>query len=142
MEKIFITNKLFYDVYKIGKRTIYAPCEKLKNIQKSILELIKEHYNLKLSIQKAASIHTNQKWLLKMDIKSFYESVTPEQIKICIENIFKNLKEPLNVLRLRFSSIALLTVSFRPVVLLLHILQIWFYATLMKFCKITVKNVI
>lgn len=89
MEKYTIEFGLFYKVFYIGKRKIFAPRQKLKEIQKSILSIIKEQYRIKLNINEAAKVHCNQKWILKMDIKDFYQSVPSENIIKVINKIFK-----------------------------------------------------
>ena len=94
MKKIYIGFNLFYDVYNSGKRTIYAPSKELKNIQRKILNFIKTKYKIQLSIKEAAKVHCGQKWLLKLDIKSFYESFSKKQIKSAINEICFKVEFP------------------------------------------------
>lgn len=85
---------MFYEVYQNGKRTIYAPSKELKDLQRNILGFIKTKYKLKFSIKETAKIHCSQKWVLKLDIRKFYESFTKEQIKGIIAEIHKNVEFP------------------------------------------------
>ena len=71
---------LFYEVFKLKGRTIYHPNWRLRYQQRWILNVFKKHYPLSMSICKCAEKHTNQKWLLKMDIQHFYESLPIELI--------------------------------------------------------------
>lgn len=88
MKKVYLTEQLYYDVYENGKRTIYSPCKQLKDIQKVILNLIRINYNIRLNTKEAALVHTNQKWLLKLDIKDFYNSISKELIVQAINKIY------------------------------------------------------
>ena len=88
MERYTIEYGLFYNTFYVGKRKVFAPVGKLKELQKAILSIIKEQYQIKLNIKNAAIVHCSQKWILKMDIKDFYQSVPSEKIKIVINNIF------------------------------------------------------
>ena len=94
MKKIYLGFNLFYEVYNSGKRTIYAPSKDLKDLQKQILSFIKTKYNIKFSIKDTAKVHCNQKWILKLDIRKFYESVSKEQIKNTIAKIHKDIEFP------------------------------------------------
>ena len=94
MQKIYIGFNMFYEVYKNGKRTIYAPSKDLKNVQRQILNFINTKYKLKFNIKETAEIHCNQKWILKLDIRKFYESVSKEQIKSVIDDIYETVPFP------------------------------------------------
>ena len=94
MQKIYIGFNMFYEVYKNGKRTIYAPSKDLKNVQRQILNFINTKYKLKFNIKETAEIHCNQKWILKLDIRKFYESVSKEQIKSVIDDIYETVSFP------------------------------------------------
>lgn len=88
-----------YQIHKIKKRsgklrTIYEPSKLLKEIQKNILmnilnnKSISSHakaYQKKLSIKDNAMPHINQKIILKLDIKNFFENVSFLQV---YENAF------------------------------------------------------
>ena len=94
MDRIYLGFNLFYDVYNKGKRTIYAPSKELKDLQRQILNFIKTKYKVKFSIKDTAKVHCNQKYILKLDIRKFYESVSKEQIKGVISDIRKNIEFP------------------------------------------------
>lgn len=79
--KIFITKELYYTVLRIKNRIILAPCDKLKKEQRYFLNAIKRSYKLKQDTFNSAQIHTNKKWILKMDIKDFFNSVQYPPIK-------------------------------------------------------------
>lgn len=83
-----------YKIIKTKKRTIYAPNKELKKMQRDVLKIIKQVFKLSFSIRDCAKVHTNQKWILKMDIKNFYESVSDTQIKRAIDGIFNNINKP------------------------------------------------
>ena len=83
-----------YKIIKTKKRTIYAPDKELKKMQRDVLKIIKQVFKLSFSIRDCAKVHTNQKWILKMDIKNFYESVSDTQIKRAIDGIFNNINKP------------------------------------------------
>lgn len=82
--------KANYKIYKIKKnngkyRKIYAPSPLLKLIQRRILTHILETktiskyataYHKNLSLKDNASPHINQKIILKLDIKNFFESIS------------------------------------------------------------------
>ena len=79
-----------YKVYKIRKkngtcRTIYEPSPLLKHIQSQILTHILEHrsiskyamaYHKGISLKDNAIPHINQKKVLKLDIKNFFENIS------------------------------------------------------------------
>lgn len=92
MERYIIEDGLFYDIFLIGERKVFAPSTELKRIQKEILRCIKEKFNIKLNIKNTANIHCKQKWLLKLDIKDFYNSVPKEAIKKAINYIFPDIR--------------------------------------------------
>ena len=94
MQRIYLGFNLFYDVYKRGKRTIYAPSKDLKDLQRQILSFIKTKYIVKFNIKSTAEAHCRQKWVLKLDIRKFYESVSKEQIKDVISDLHKNIEFP------------------------------------------------
>lgn len=82
-----------YKVYDIpkrsgrGKRTIAHPSKPLKFIQRLIVSELEKNvvvhdsafaYRKNLSIKDNAMEHSNSKYLLKMDFKDFFPSITPE----------------------------------------------------------------
>ena len=87
MQKIFINDDFSYNVFNFGNRTIYSPNIYLKIFQKNILRLLKNLYPLEINIEKCASMHLNQKWILKMDIKHFYESISADEILAILNKI-------------------------------------------------------
>ena len=93
MRKIHIDKNWFYEVYTTkSNRTIFIPCTELKLLQRMILNIIKTTYNIKLNTKIASSVHCNQKWILKLDIKDFYNSVSKELIKKAINKIYCNIE--------------------------------------------------
>ena len=81
IERIELTPWFYYDIYRTKKRTIHVPSPELKKVQRSILrKYFKEHFVFN-SLRYAASVHCGKKWLMKLDIKDFYNSITEEQIK-------------------------------------------------------------
>lgn len=88
-ERIELTPWFYYDIIKTKKRTIYAPSPALKKVQRTILrKYFKDHFRFN-SVKYAASVHCGKKWLMKLDIKDFYNSITEEQIKEVIEQYAK-----------------------------------------------------
>lgn len=85
--KNFITKELYYTVLRIKHRIILAPCDKLKKEQRYFLNAIKKSYKLKQDTFNSAQIHTNKKWILKMDIKDFFNSVQYPPIKNFVINV-------------------------------------------------------
>ena len=80
-ERIELTPWFYYDIIKTKKRTIHAPSPELKKVQRSILrKYFKDHWRFN-SVKYAASVHCGKKWLMKLDIKDFYNSISEEQIK-------------------------------------------------------------
>ncbi|MBR6098535.1 RNA-directed DNA polymerase [bacterium] len=90
--KVYLTQKLYYTVCRIGKRVILAPCDELKKKQKYFKTAINWVYPLKMNTFKAAKIHCGKKYILKMDIKDFYGSVPYSFIKQVIKNVCKRIK--------------------------------------------------
>lgn len=91
MDRFLITNDLFYNIFYVRERKVFAPNEKLKSLQREILKSIKEKFNINLNIKKIAKFHCNQKWILKMDIEDFYNSVPKEDIITSINFIFPDI---------------------------------------------------
>ena len=59
---------------------------------KFILNNFKMIFNLKLNTRNAAIVHCKRKWLLKTDIKSFYESFSKEQLERAFHQLSIDLK--------------------------------------------------
>ena len=96
MDKIFIEeydSKSFYTVYKYKDRIIYSPSKDLREKQKEILNEIKKVFNLKLNTKQTAEIHCSKKWILKTDIKDFYESFSKTSLNIVIHKLSLELNE-------------------------------------------------
>lgn len=94
MKKMYVNSantQFFYYIYENKNRTIYNPCEELRKFQKVILSQIKMVYNLKLNTRNAAIVHCKRKWILKTDIKSFYESFSKEQLQRAIHEFCETL---------------------------------------------------
>ena len=87
IDKKEITEELGYHITKAKNRTIYSPNVKLKRLQKSILPYFKLLYPLKMSIIECARIHTNSKYLLKIDIKHFVDTIPASRIDKVLEKI-------------------------------------------------------
>lgn len=90
--KIYLTQELYYTIFRIGKRVILAPCEELKQAQRYFKTAINWTYPLKMNTFKAAKIHCEKKYILKMDIKDFYGSVPYPFIEQVIRNVCKRIK--------------------------------------------------
>ena len=87
LRRINLTPWFYYDVYeqrckgKRNGRCIHSPSPELKKVQRAILRyFFKDKIELN-SVKDAASVHCGKKWLLKLDILDFYNSVSEEQIK-------------------------------------------------------------
>ena len=92
MERIELTPWFYYDVYDNGKRLIHIPSSALKKVQRLILrKYFKPHWT-PLSVKDAASVHCGKKWLMKLDIKDYFNSITEEQIKEILSRYVK--REP------------------------------------------------
>ena len=90
--KVFISPGFYYTVFRIKNRIILAPCEELKKAQRYFLNAVKWEYRLKIDTYKAAQIHTAKKWILKMDIKDFYNSVPYYDIEKFIRKVCTKIK--------------------------------------------------
>ena len=86
-EVIVKEEELEYHITKIKNRTIYSPNDKLKQLQKRILLCLQILYPLKMSIIECANIHTHSKYLLKMDIKHFFDSIPASRIDKVLEKV-------------------------------------------------------
>lgn len=90
--KIFISPGFYYTVFRINNRIILAPCEELKKAQRYFLNAVKWEYRLKIDTYRTAQIHTAKKWILKMDIKDFYNSVPYSDIEKFIRKVCTRIK--------------------------------------------------
>jgi tetratricopeptide (TPR) repeat protein len=85
--ELSVTEELKYHIKKIKNRIIYSPNEELKQLQKDILSDLKTLYPLKMSIIESAKIHTNSKYLLKIDIKHFFDTIPVSRIDKVLEEL-------------------------------------------------------
>ena len=81
MDRITLTPWFYYDVLDNGKRIIHIPSPELKRVQRLIMRKYFKPYWIPISVKDAASVHCGKKWLMKLDIKDFFNSITEEQIK-------------------------------------------------------------
>ena len=95
MERIKLTPWFYYDVFNNGKRIIHIPSPELKRVQRLIMrKYFKPHWT-PLSVKDAASVHCGKKWLIKLDIKDFFNSISEEQIKEVIKRYATQPPNPL-----------------------------------------------
>lgn len=92
MERIELTPWFYYDVYDNGKRLIHIPSSALKKVQRLILRKYFKPYWTPISVKEVASVHCGKKWLMKLDIKDYFNSITEEQIKEILSRYVK--REP------------------------------------------------
>lgn len=90
--KVYISEDLYYTIYRIKNRVILAPCEELKKKQRYIKRAINWTFPLELDILKSAQIHKGNKWVLKLDIKDFYGSVPYKHIELVMDRVSKRIK--------------------------------------------------
>lgn len=100
LRHLVVSSEYGYTMFKIKKRSggtrdIYIPNFKLKTVQKwinqHILSNMKSHpssfaFNKGSSILKCASRHTGAKWLIKLDIENFFESIS----EIKVNRVFRS----------------------------------------------------
>lgn len=90
--KAYITQELYYTIYRAGKRIVFAPCEELKKIQHYFKQALVWTYPLEINTYACAKNHCGKKWVLKLDIKDFYGSVPYEFIELAVKNVCKRIK--------------------------------------------------
>ena len=99
MERIELTPWFYYDVFDNGKRIIHIPSPELKRVQRLIMrKYFKPHWT-PLSVKDAASFHCGKKWLMKLDIKDFFNSISEEQIKEIISRYVSLYESPIQIRR-------------------------------------------
>jgi len=103
MERMTLTPWFYYDVFNNGKRIIHIPSPALKKVQRTILRKYFKEYWTFNSVKYAASVHCGKKWLMKLDIKDFYNSISEEQIKDVIRHYVELYESP-NQIRSREDS--------------------------------------
>ena len=99
MERIILTPWFYYDIYDNGKRIIHIPSSALKKVQRLILRKYFKPYWTPISVKDAASVHCGKKWLMKLDIKDFFNSITEEQIKEIISRYVSLYESPIQIRR-------------------------------------------
>lgn len=99
-DKIFVSEDMYYTVKRIKNRILHIPCEKLKYKQRYFLNAVKWVYPYSTDIINVVKIHSGKKWVLKMDIKSFYDSVPMPQIQKVVRTVCQRLKKEENTLNL------------------------------------------
>ena len=97
MDRITLTPWFYYDVYDNGKRIIHIPSPALKKVQRIILRKYFKPHWAPLSVKEAASVHCGKKWLMKLDIKDFFNSITQEQIKEIISRYVSLYESPIQI---------------------------------------------
>ena len=91
--KFYINEEYYYTIKRIKNRIIYIPCDKLKAKQRYFLNAIKWVYPYKADTLNSAKIHSGKKWILKMDIKNFYDSVPCYEIQKIIKKVCVRIKQ-------------------------------------------------
>lgn len=90
----YLPDKKKYKTHTISKRgggvrIIDAPNKNLKTLQKSIASFLNEHYKARAcvfayvanrGIVEHGEVHVNQRWLLRLDIKDFFHSITTARL--------------------------------------------------------------
>lgn len=87
-----------YSIFRIKKpngktRVIMAPCEELKSAQKKLAErlnkiTLSDHcygFRKGFSVSDAVQQHMNKDWILKVDIKNFFPSITIDKLTFLSE---------------------------------------------------------
>ena len=90
--KVYITDELYYEVYRSKNRLIFAPCNKLKHEQRLFLNKMRKSYPLKIDTLKCAKPHSGKKWILKIDIKHFYNSIPYCDIESFVKSVCQNIE--------------------------------------------------
>ncbi len=98
-----VTNNGRYKIYLIGKRIIKQPSKELKTLQYWLnYNIFKKYfpcssiataYEKGNSIKKNAKIHKNNKYILHLDIKNFFPSITPKMLSALLNNGCINMSE-------------------------------------------------
>lgn len=99
MDRITITPWFYYDVYDNGKRIIHVPSPELKKVQRLIMRKYFKPHWAPLSVKDTASVHCGKKWLMKLDIKDFFNSITDEQIREIISRYVALYESPIQIRR-------------------------------------------
>ena len=105
--KVHINDEFYYTIKRIKNRIIYIPCDELKAKQRYFLNAVKWVYPYKTDILNSARIHSGKKWILKMDIKSFYDSVPCHEIQKVVSKVCERINQYDN----SFSYLSLVTIN-------------------------------
>lgn len=89
--KIYINSDMYYTVYRLKNRLIFAPCDELKYEQVYFLNAMRWHFPLKIDTLSCAKPHAGKKWILKMDIRHFYDSVPYCEIENFVKLVCKKI---------------------------------------------------
>ena len=90
--RVYLSEELYYTIYRVKNRVIYAPCPELKKIQRYIKNAIKWTFPFNCSTAECAEKHTGSKWVMKLDIKNFYDSVPQKFTQKVIEKSGEKIK--------------------------------------------------
>ena len=96
--KFYINDEFYYTIKRIKNRIIYIPCDELKAKQRFFLNAIKWLYPYKADTLISTRIHSGKKWILKMDIKSFYDSVPSHEIQRVVSKVCRRINQNANSL--------------------------------------------
>jgi hypothetical protein len=105
--KFYINDEFYYTIKRIKNRIIYIPCDELKAKQRFFLNAIKWLYTYKADTLYSAKIHSGKKWILKMDIKHFYDSVPSHEIQRVVSKVCRRINQNYN----SFSYLSLVTIN-------------------------------
>jgi len=105
--KFYISQELYYTIKRIKNRIIHIPCDELKAKQRFFLNAIKWLYPYKTDVLSCAKIHSGKKWILKMDIKHFYDSVPSHEIQRVVSKVCRRINQNNN----SFSYLSLVTIN-------------------------------
>lgn len=96
--RIFITDEWYYTLIRAKNRIIHIPCDELKAKQSFFLNAIKWVYPYKSDTLESAKVHCGKKWILKMDIRHFYDSVPMKEIEKVVRSVCERMNKPENTL--------------------------------------------
>lgn len=88
MERVYLKS-WYYEVFKTNKRIIHSPCRSLKSIQRVLMRKIFKPLVIILPVKSVADRHCNKKWIMKLDILDFFNSISKEQIYDVISDAFR-----------------------------------------------------
>jgi len=105
--KFYISDEYYYTIKRIKNRIIHIPCDELKSKQRFFLNAIKWLYPYKTDVLNCAKIHSGKKWILKIDIKHFYDSVPSHEIQRVVSKVCRRINQNYN----SFSYLSLVTIN-------------------------------